>query len=75
MLINKTMPDPLKYNDSAFLYVIFTFQALVVLAMIPYLIRDILDLEKRQHRKFNLFVRLVIVGFFTKWMWDTYGIV
>jgi preprotein translocase subunit Sec63 len=69
------MYEALKYNDSAFLYVLFTFQAIVVIAMVPFLLRDARDPDKRQHRKFNLLIRALIVGFFCKWMWDTYEIV
>jgi len=31
----------MKYNDAAFLYVIFTFQAVALLALAPFLLRDL----------------------------------
>lgn len=65
----------MKYNDTAFLYVIFTFQAISLLFVTPYLLRDLLNREKRQHNKLSLLIRLLFVGFVGKWMFDTYELV
>jgi hypothetical protein len=65
----------MKYNDAAFLYVIFTFQAVALLALAPFLLRDLCNSQKRKENKLSLLIRLLVVGFFSKWMFDTYWLV
>ena len=65
----------MKYNDAAFLYVIFTFQALSVLIVVPFLIKDLLNSERRKSKKLSVLIRLVYLVFVCKWMYDTYELV
>ena len=65
----------MKYNDAAFLYVIFTFQALSLLFVVPFLIRDMLNQHKRKHNRLSIFIRLLFVGFVLKWLMATYELV
>ena len=65
----------MKYNDAAFLYVIFTFQALSVLLVVPFLIKDLLNSERRKSKKLSVLIRLVYLVFVCKWMYDTYELV
>jgi len=65
----------MKYSDSAFLYVIFTFQVLTLLIGVPLLLRDGCSEEKRREKKKSLVIRAIIFTFVAKWLVDTHDLV
>lgn len=63
-------------NDDAFLYVVFTFQLCAVGAGIPILLNELRTSESRRVlNKTSWLLKLLVLCFVGKWLWETYDLV